>query len=128
MQPHYFSLEEANAALQIICPLMDEVQRIRTKIIAQRPELWPAMARSVGNGGNPTLSKPVKEFDRLDELVRQILATGARIKDINTGLLDFPALRAGHEVYLCWKVGEPEIGFWHEIDAGFAGRQPIDSF
>lgn len=128
MQPHYFSLEEANAALQIIRPLMDEVQRIRTKIIAQRPEIWPAMARSVGNGGSPTLSKLVKDFDRLDELVRQILATGAQIKDINTGLLDFPALRAGHEVHLCWKVGEPEIGFWHEIDAGFAGRQPIDSF
>ena len=128
MPPRYFSLDEANSALEIIRPLMDEVQRIRDEIIGHRPEIWPAMARSVGNGGNPALSRLVKEFDQLDQAVRQILATGAQIKDINTGLLDFPALRAGHEVYLCWKVGERRIAYWHEIDAGFAGRQPIDTF
>ena len=128
MEPHYFSLDEANATLHVIRPLMDEIRRIRSHILAHRPEIWPAMARSVGNGGNPALSRLVKEFDRLDDAVRKILATGAQIKDINTGLLDFPALHAGHEVYLCWKVGESEIEYWHEIDAGFAGRQPIDSF
>lgn len=128
MRPHYFTVEAANAALQVVRPLMDEVQQLRTRILAKRPEIWPAMARSVGNGGNPALSKLVSEFDRLDQIVRQILATGAQIKDINTGLLDFPALRGDREVYLCWKVGEPEIGFWHEIEAGFAGRQSIDSF
>jgi len=128
MPPRYFSLDEANSALEIIRPLMDEVQRIRDEIIGHRPEIWPAMARSVGNGGNPALSRLVKEFDQLDQAVRQILATGAQLKDINTGLLDFPALRDGHEVYLCWKVGEREIAYWHEIDAGFAGRQPIDTF
>ncbi len=128
MSTHYFTIEEANAALRVIRPLMEEIQRIRGKIIAQRPEIWPAMARSVGNGGNPALSRLVKEFDRLDQAVRQILATGAQIKDIDTGLLDFPAWREGHEVYLCWKVGEDEIAFWHEVDAGFAGRQPIGNF
>ena len=128
MPPRYFSLDEANSALQLIRPLMDEVQRIRTTILAHRPQIWPAMARSVGNGGNPVLSRLVREFDRLDEAVRKILATGAQIKDVNTGLLDFPALRGGREVYLCWKVGEPKIEYWHEIDAGFAGRLPIDSF
>lgn len=128
MQPHYFTVEEANAVLKIVRPLMDEVQQIRDKILAQRPDVWPAMARSVGNGGNPALSKLVKEFDRLDRAVRQILATGAQIKDINTGLLDFPAWRQGHEVYLCWKVGEADIGYWHEVEAGFAGRQGIETF
>jgi hypothetical protein len=70
----------------------------------------------------------VKDFERLDTLIHEILETGVQIKDINIGLLDFPTLRDGHEVYLCWKYGEGDIAFWHEVDAGFAGRQPIESF
>ncbi len=128
MPRRYFTLAEANAALKVIRPLMDEVQRIRNLILEQEPDIWPAMARSVGNGGNPTLSKLVKEFDHLDRAVREILSTGVQIKDINTGLLDFPAMRNWREVCLCWKADETEIGFWHEIDAGFAGRQPIGTF
>lgn len=128
MPTKYFTLGEANAAVELIRPLLEEVRHIRDVILEHRPEIWPAMARSVGNGGNPTLSRMVKEFDRLDQLVRQILATGAEIKDINTGLLDFRARRAEHDVYLCWKLGEPEIQFWHDLESGFAGRQPIDSF
>ena len=70
----------------------------------------------------------MEDFDRLDKLLHRIFDTGAQVKDINTGLLDFPALREGQEVYLCWKYGEDQIAFWHEIDAGFVGRQPIESF
>ncbi len=126
--PHYFTLEEANQVLEIIKPLMEEVQRIRRDILARQPEMWEAIRRSAGNGGNPTLSKMVKTFDRLDDLLHRILATGVQVKDINTGLLDFSALKDGREVYLCWKYGEEEIEYWHEVEAGFAGRQPIDSF
>ena len=126
--PRYFTLEQANAALEIIRPLMEEIQSIRNNIIAHQPEAWPAIEKSAGNGGNPTLSKLVEDFDRLDKLLHQILDTGTQVKDINTGLLDFSALRNGHEVYLCWKYGEDQIAFWHEIDAGFAGRQPIKLF
>jgi hypothetical protein len=128
MKLHYFSVEEANVALEIIRPLMEEVQSLRAKILARQPEIWPAIERSAGNGGNPALSKLVKDFERLDDLLHQILATGAQIKDINTGLLDFPAWRKDREVYLCWKYGEGKIEYWHEIEAGFAGRQPIDEF
>ena len=126
--PHYFTLEEANTALEIIRPLMDEVQKIRQKILATQPESWSAIERSAGNGGNPALSKLVKSFDRFDDLLHQILATGVQIKDINSGLMDFSALRRGREVYLCWRYGEDQIAFWYEIDAGFAGRQPIETF
>ena len=70
----------------------------------------------------------MKEFQRLDDLVHRILATGAEIKDLNSGLLDFRALRGGREVYLCWKHGESAIEFWHELDTGFAGRRPIEEF
>lgn len=126
--PRYFTLEQANTALETIRPLMEEIQSIRNNIIAHQPEAWPAIERSAGNGGNPTLSKLVEDFDHLDKLLHRILDTGAQVKDINTGLLDFPALREDREVYLCWKYGEDQIAFWHEIDAGFAGRQPIKSF
>jgi hypothetical protein len=128
MDPVYFTLQEAIAALAIIRPLMDEIQAIRNRILTQQPDIWPALERSAGNGGNPALSRTVKEFQRLDGLVHRILDTGAEIKDLSAGLLDFRAWRADREVYLCWKHGETGIQFWHEIDAGFGGRRPIDQF
>ena len=126
--PQYFTLQQANQNLTIIRPLMDEVQAIRQKIMTSQPEAWAAIEKSVGNGGNRTLSRLVQDFEKLDALVHRILDTGALIKDVNIGLLDFPALRAGREVYLCWQYGEGDIAFWHEVDAGYAGRQPIDTF
>lgn len=126
--PRYFTLQEANGTLNVIRPLMDEVQAIRQKILAKQPEAWPAIQKSVGNGGNRALSNMVQEFEKLDALVHRIQATDVLIKDINLGLLDFPALKDGREVYLCWQYGENEIAFWHEVEAGFAGRQPIESF
>jgi hypothetical protein len=128
MQPRYFTLEEANAAVKIVRPILGEILAIRDEILKKQPEVWPAIERSAGNGGNATLSKIANDFQRLDDLVHQVLATGAQVKDINTGLLDFSAWHDNHEVYLCWKYGEGEIAFWHEIDAGFAGRQPIQEF
>lgn len=126
--PQYFTLQEANEALNIIRPLMDEVQVIRQKILENQPEAWPAIEKSAGNGGNRALSNLVQDFEKLDALVHQIQDTGAQIKDINTGLLDFSALKNGREVYLCWQHGEDDIQYWHEIEAGFAGRQPIQLF
>jgi hypothetical protein len=126
--PKYFTLEEANDALNIIRPLLDDVVEIRNKILANQPEAWPAIEKSAGNGGNKALSKMVDDFEKLDALVHQILDTGVQIKDVNSGLLDFSAMREGREVYLCWQDGEDDIAFWHEIDAGYAGRQPIESF
>lgn len=126
--PKFFTLNEANDALEIIRPLIDEIQSIRRKILEKQPETWTAIEKSVGNGGNRTLSRMVQDFERLDALVHRILDTGAQIKDINIGLLDFSARKDGREVYLCWQYGEGEIAYWHEVDAGYAGRQPIDRF
>jgi len=126
--PRYFTLQEANEALISIRPWVNEIQAIRREILARQPEIWSVMEKSAGNGGNPTLSRMVKTFDRLDALIHSIQDAGALIKDINSGLLDFSALRQGREVYLCWKYGEDDIAFWHEIEDGFAGRQPIELF
>lgn len=126
--PHYFTLPEANETLNTIRPLVDEIQEIRQSILTNQPEAWPAIEKSAGNGGNRALSNMVKDFERLDILVHQIQDLGVLLKDINLGLLDFPALRDGREVYLCWQYGEGDIAFWHEVEAGFAGRQPIETF
>ena len=126
--PRYFTLPEANETLNSIRPLVDEIQEIRQAILRNQPEAWPAIEKSAGNGGNRALSDMVKDFEKLDALVHQIQDLGVLIKDINLGLLDFPALRGEQEVYLCWQYGEGEIAFWHEVEAGFAGRQPIESF
>jgi hypothetical protein len=125
---HYFTLTEAKAALQIIKPLMEKIQTIRQKILVQKPEVWPVVEKAAGNGGSQAASLLVMDFEQLDQSVHQIQATGAVLKDINLGLLDFSAWRADHEVYLCWKYGEQNIEYWHEIEAGFAGRQPIETF
>lgn len=124
----YFTLTEANEALTTIRPLMEEIQAIRREVLARQPEVWPVVERAAGNGGSQAASKLVQEFERLEGLVHQILETGALFKDINMGLLDFPAWKDGHEVYLCWKYGEEDIAFWHEIEAGYAGRQSIENF
>ena len=124
----FFTLEQANEALKIIRPLMEDIQAIRQRILASQPEAWPAIEKSVGNGGNRALSNLVQDFELLDALVHRILETGVQIKDVNLGLLDFPAWRDGREVYLCWKFGEGDIAYWHEVDAGFAGRQSIVTF
>lgn len=126
--PRYFTPSEANETLNSIRPLIDSIQEIRQAILKNQPEAWPAIEKSAGNGGSRALSDMVKDFEKLDALVHQIQDLGVLIKDINLGLLDFPALRDGREVYLCWQYGEGEIAFWHEVEAGFAGRQPIENF
>ena len=128
MTQRYFTLQEANETLNLIRPLMDEVQAIRIKILKNQPEAWPAIEKSAGNGGNRALSNMVQDFEKFDALIHRIQDMDVLIKDINLGLLDFPAWKDGREVYLCWQYGESDIAFWHEVEAGYAGRQPIDSF
>lgn len=123
--PHYFTLEEANEVVRQIQPLLSKILEIRQRVLEQRPDLIPILQKVRGNGGSRKASDLVDEFRRLEELVTQIQASGAIVKDINRGLIDFPHWRDGREVYLCWQFGEDEIRYWHEIDAGFAGRQPL---
>jgi len=121
----YFSIEEANAALDIIRPLVAEILDIRTEILASQAQVWPVMEKAAGNGGSKSASLLEREFERLSSLVRQVSGTGAILKDLNTGLVDFLSLREGKEVYLCWQYGEDMVAYWHDLDAGFSGRQLI---
>jgi len=121
----YFTLEQANEILVKIRPLIAELLELRQEILKKQPQAWPVVEKSAGNGGGKLASELVQDFDRIDSLVKEVNATGAILKDINSGLVDFLALRDGREVYLCWRFNEPEIQYWHDIQAGFAGRQPI---
>jgi hypothetical protein len=124
--PRYFTVREAEDLLAELRPIVGEIMQIHSRILEKRPEAWPAIQRAARNGGSKAASLLVPEFDRLRTLVHHIQDQGVIIKDMGVGLLDFPCLREGREVYLCWRYGEHGIKFWHEIDAGFTGRQPIE--
>ncbi len=124
--PRYFTIDEANETLLMIKPLIKEIMEVRQVILDRQPEVWPVIQKAAGNGGSKAASQMAFEFERLDKLVHQIQDSGVLLKDINIGLLDFPSIKNGHEVYLCWKHGEDHIAFWHEIEAGYAGRQSLE--
>ena len=124
--PKYYTPKEANEALTIVRPMVKAMMDISERIRARQPEFWSVVQKSAGNGGNPALSKLLPDFDRLDDLLHKMQDLGIEVKDLIIGLIDFTALYEGREVYLCWKFGEDNIQFWHEIEAGFSGRQLID--
>jgi len=123
--PRYFTLDEANALLEELRPLVGKMLEVRQELLDLQRELERVLRKVLGNGGNQVASQAAVYFEELRELVDRIQESGVELKDINSGLLDFRSLRGGREVYLCWRYGEDDIGFWHDIDAGFAGRQPL---
>jgi len=121
----YFTVDEANATLQTLRPIIAEILEIRSAILERQPEIWSVIAKAAGNGGNRAAGEAELEFQRINSLVRQIHALGVLLKDVNIGLLDFLSIRDGKDIYLCWRYGEAEIRYWHELEAGFSGRQAL---
>jgi hypothetical protein len=126
-----FTVDEANAALDEIRPLTEQMvahRRRAGELISEQRKLGLAVA---GNGGGEVRasSRLETEFEaearRVTELVEEIQALGAQVKDLEDGLVDFPALHRGEIVLLCWRLGEDEIGWWHREEDGFAGRRPL---
>lgn len=126
MQAKYYTLDEANAALPLVKALMAQVQEARAEIIRLRPEVWPVLEKAAQNGGSAASGSVFSHFNRLETGVKGILKMGILVKDVDSGLIDFLSIRQGREVYLCWKHGEENLAFWHDVDTGFGGRQPID--
>jgi hypothetical protein len=124
--PKYYTPREANEMLTIVRPMVEEMMQVGERIRSRQPEMWAMAEKAAGNGGSQALSKLLPEFDRLYTLLHRLQDLGVEVKDVETGLVDFRCVRNGREVYLCWKCGEDRIQFWHEIEAGFQGRQLID--
>lgn len=128
----HFTPAEANAELEHVRPLVERLVATRqehTRALERQEELE---RRIRGNGGGippAELASATAEVDgigrRLARLVDEITRHGAEVKDFDSGLIDFPALYGGATVLLCWQLGEAEIGWWHRIEDGFAGRRPL---
>ncbi len=133
MAPRYFTLEEANAALVELRPLAERMVELRRELV-EAQSTRAALGAQVGtNGGDLTPSDFAEADEELEqaasalaECIERIQAAGVLIKDLDRGLLDFPSLREGEEVLLCWHVGEDEIRYWHGLEEGFQGRKPVD--
>ena len=133
MRQRHFTLDEALALLPRLTELL-EALRARNR---ERQELERRLAeryqhRVRGNGqvrGGEGLARVQAQLDavntELNERIAAIHALGVEVKDPEQGLVDFPSLRDGEEIYLCWRLGEPTIAWWHALDTGFAGRQPL---
>ena len=121
----HYSLEEATEALPLVVELVERMRRARTRLTDAEARAALSDATPTNGGGSP--GRTVSEgFLELREALIGLQAMDVVLRDLETGLIDFPALRDGREVYLCWQEGEDEIAFWHEVDAGFAGRRALD--
>lgn len=128
----HFTPDEANAALEHVQPLVEQLVAGRAEHVAaiERQEELERKIRGNGGGIPPAqLAEAAAEVEalarRLAKLVDEINERGAEVKDLDSGLIDFPALRNGETVLLCWQLGEDEIAFWHGTDDGYAGRRPL---
>ncbi len=121
----HFTPEEANHALPQVRSLVAQIMQAREAIISAQPELWPVLEKSIGNGGSKKAGALLAEFHRVERGVKGLQEIGCVLKDMSIGLVDFPALRDGHEVLLCWKYDEPEVMFWHDLQSGYQGRKRL---
>src|SRR5262245_21148128 len=129
-----FSLSEAESLIPQVEPLLREGMAMKAEFQAAEQALQSIKERIILTGGirigRPTAiearSRREVSAARLKSIVQQVQDFGCVIKDLDIGLIDFPTEFAGTEVYLCWKLGEDGIGFWHGVDEGFRGRKAID--
>jgi hypothetical protein len=128
----HFTPEEANAALEQVRPLVEQLVATRREhaLALERQEELEQKIRGNGGGIPPAeLAAATAEVDgiarRLAHLVDEITGHGAQVKDLDSGLVDFPTVHRGETVLLCWQLGEDEVAWWHRVDDGFAGRRPL---
>jgi hypothetical protein len=131
-EPKIFTLEQANSMLPLVRAIVRDLAELSREVLDRRERLAFLLA------GRDATSKDLyrdelaqieeelhKDNERLRDFVRELHELGVEPKNGPEGLVDFRCLMDGRVVYLCWKCGEPEIRYWHELDAGFAGRQPL---
>jgi hypothetical protein len=130
-----FTVQQANATLPLVRAIVRDVTALAQELRERHQRLGRARAPQGKKVGAPSeahqeeLQQAEADLERgrerMQELERELAALGVELKDYFTGLVDFPAQMHGRNVYLCWRLGEPEVGHWHELEAGFAGRQKL---
>ena len=122
----HYTIEQASAVRGWVAERVGWVRQAQSELAALGAEAFVvlrALDEQLG-GSYPgrDVARPLVELSRA---VGELEAVDIVLRDVDRGLIDFPSIRDGEEVYLCWLVDEDEIGFWHRTDAGFAGRQPL---
>jgi hypothetical protein len=130
----YFTAAEANATLPLVRSIVKDITELAVSLRERHDRLT-----RLGGGDRGVLGEAYQEEllmlqedldrdqGRMKDYVQELHTLGVELKDYYTGLIDFPAWMNGHEVYLCWRLGEPVVAHWHELDAGFAGRQKLSA-
>jgi hypothetical protein len=130
----YFTVPEANAMLPLVRAIVDDIVQLKNEIEERSDRLknvrrLPGQRRDEDNPYDEEVQQIEedieKDNDRLEEFCDELRRLGVELKDPRIGLIDFLTQIDGREAYLCWKLGEGEIAFWHELEAGFAGRQSL---
>ncbi|HEY1600883.1 MAG TPA: DUF2203 domain-containing protein [Pirellulales bacterium] len=127
-----FTVESANASLPLVRAIVTDLAALSRDVVDRRERLSLLLAgreRGVQDPYGEELSQIEEELEkdsqRLQEYVEELRQLGVEPKNGPEGLVDFPAILDGRPIYLCWKLGEPEVLHWHDLDAGFRGRQPL---
>ncbi|MFQ5892793.1 MAG: DUF2203 domain-containing protein [Nitrospinota bacterium] len=123
----FFSVDEVNTLIPTLESLLQQIQAQQTHMHTEYPELKDLREMVRENGGLARGTPYLAELARYSSLIEELHSHGCILKDIAKGLVDFPALKDGREVYLCWMSGEESVEWWHEREAGFAGRQSIET-
>ena len=120
-----FTLEQANRALPLVSRIVKDIVNVHQRITRLQQQHGQNKAAAASARDQAAQAELEAAVDRLQGFVDELTNVGVELKDYQTGLVDFIGRHKGHDVYLCWKLGEPKVGYWHELQAGFAGRQPI---
>ena len=129
-----FTLEEARALLPRLRELARALRERKAEFDRHREALELLATRARGDGGHlqEPLARHREAVERLaaeiQELIEGVHALGAEVTGLEQGLIDFPSERDGRVVYLCWMLDEPDIAWWHDLETGFRGRQPLDEY
>jgi hypothetical protein len=118
---HRFTLEQANRSLPLVKRIVNDIVKTHTLAAGRRDALEQASGKEAA-----TLQQEYdRAVERLEQLLDELSEVGVELKDYQSGLVDFVGKHEGRDVYLCWKLGEERIAYWHELNAGFAGRKPV---
>lgn len=120
----HYTLIEARGLLPQIRKWIQELQELQRSLTELTQQITVLLGPGEDLGGE-CVNNWVKTCCKSQQLLREFRSREIEIKDIDRGLVDFPALRGGHEIFLCWEQDEEDIEFWHELDAGYAGRERL---